>query len=113
MALTDEAVLLVDWLNLSIQLKNQRLAFGADVVADLMQVTRDQCEKHGDVRLARAHFVGENFSAKVEAAISTTILGKCHKTRTAKEQADLLLAVLAMDHIHSITGCPKLFLLAT
>jgi hypothetical protein len=113
MTLTDEAVLLVDWLNLSIQLKNQRLAFGADLVSDLMQVTRDQCEKHGDVRLIRAHFVGENFSSQVEKAIGTTILGKCHKTRTAKEQADLLLAVLAMDHIHSTSGCPKLFLLAT
>lgn len=113
MALTDEAVLLVDWLNLSIQLKNQRLSFGADVVADLMKVTRDQCEKHGDVRLARAHFVGENFSTPVEAAIGTTLLGKCHKTRTAKEQADLMLAVLAMDHLHSSSGCPRLFLLAT
>ena len=113
MALTDEAVLLVDWLNLSIQLKNQRLAFGSDVVADLMQVTIDQCEKHGDVRLAAAHFVAENFSAPVEAAIRGTLLGKVHETRTAKEQADLMLAVLAMDHIHGSAGCPRLFLLAT
>lgn len=113
MALTDEAVLLVDWLNLSIQLKNQRLAFGADVVTDLMRVALDQCEKHGDVRLARAHFVGENFSAPVETAIQGTLLGKLHKTRTAKEQADLMLAVLAMDHVHSSAGCPRLFLLAT
>jgi len=36
MALVDEAVLLVDWLNLSIHLKNLRLSFGADLVSGLM-----------------------------------------------------------------------------
>ena len=113
MKLTDEAVLLVDWLNLSIQIKNQRLAFGAGLVVDLLQVAQQQAAKHGCTNLARAHFVGERFSPPVEAAIQSALPARLHKTRTAKEQADLMLAVLAMDHLHDRAGCPKLFILAT
>jgi len=91
MTIRDEAVLLVDWLNLSINLKSQRLAFGADLVADLMQLAKDQSASHYNARLARAHFVSENFSPQVEAAIRNTLLAEQHKTRTAKEQADLVL----------------------
>ncbi len=111
--LTDDAVLLVDWLNLSINLKTQRLMFGADLVADLMKLAQDQCDKDGKLRMARAHFVAENYSPAVRKAIDSTLGTKRHTTRTAKEQADLLLAVLAMDHIHDSNGCPRLFLLAT
>jgi NYN domain len=113
MKLTDEAVLLVDWLNLSIQLKNQRLAFGSDLVTDLIQVSQGLATEKGCTNLAQAHFVGERFSPPVEVAIENNIVAKLHKTRTAKEQADLVLAVLAMDHLHSSKGCPRLFILAT
>jgi hypothetical protein len=113
LTLTNEAVLLVDWLNLSIRLKDQRRAFGADLVVDLMKVAQEQAAKHGCERLARAHFVAERFSPAVEEAIGKTFLAQLHQTRTAKEQADLVLAVLTMDHLHSGTGCPKLFILAT
>jgi hypothetical protein len=113
MANANEAVLLIDWLNLSIHLKNQRLAFGSDLVADLIKVSRDECLALGDVELVRAHFVGEHFAPSVEVAIKNTLIARHHKTRTAKEQADLLLAVLAMDHIHAATGSPRLFILAT
>jgi len=112
MQLTDEAVLLVDWLNLSIQIKNQRLAFGADLVVDLLQLAHKQAANHG-VKLARAHFVGERFSTPVATAVENAIVAQLHKTRTAKEQADLMLAVLAMDHLYNNAGCPRLFILAT
>ncbi|MET7423580.1 NYN domain-containing protein [Dactylosporangium sp. NPDC005555] len=109
----NEAVLLVDWLNLSIHLKNQRLSFGSELVADLIKISRDECMRHGDIELVRAHFVGEQFATSVEDAITNTLIARFHKTRTAKEQADLVLAVLAMDHIHASGGPPALFLLAT
>ncbi|MFC3504870.1 NYN domain-containing protein [Micromonospora krabiensis] len=110
---TNEAVLLVDWLNLSIHLKNQRLSFGSDLVGDLIKIARDECARHGSTELVRAHFVGERFAPSVEDAITNTLIARFHKTRTAKEQADLVLAVLAMDHIHAPGGAPGLFLLAT
>nr|WP_221373969.1 NYN domain-containing protein [Actinoplanes polyasparticus] len=109
----NEAVLLVDWLNLSIHLKNQRLSFGSDLVGDLIKIARDECARHGSTELVRAHFVGEQFAPSVEDAITSTFIARFHKTRTAKEQADLVLAVLAMDHIHAPGGGPALFLLAT
>ncbi|AEV87049.1 hypothetical protein ACWT_6032 [Actinoplanes sp. SE50] len=109
----NEAVLLVDWLNLSIHLKNQRLSFGSDLVGDLIKIARDECARHGSPDLVRAHFVGEQFAPSVEGAITSTFIARIHKTRTAKEQADLVLAVLAMDHIHAPGGGPGLFLLAT
>ncbi|MFC3504889.1 NYN domain-containing protein [Micromonospora krabiensis] len=56
---------------------------------------------------------GERFAPSVEDAITNTLIARFHKTRTAKEQADLVLAVLAMDHIHAPGGAPGLFLLAT
>jgi NYN domain-containing protein len=110
---TNEAVLLVDWLNLSIHLKNQRLAFGSELVGELLRVAREECARHGGTELVRAHFVGERFAPSVEDAIENTLIARFHKTRTAKEQADLVLAVLAMDHIHAPSGSPSLFLLAT
>jgi len=114
MALVDEAVLLVDWLNLSIHLKNMRLSFGADLVAGLMSLTRKECSaRPGHIELTKAHFVGENLSANVKTAVKKTLIAELHETRTAKEQADLQLAVLAMDHLHSTKGCPRLFFLAT
>jgi hypothetical protein len=114
MALVDEAVLLVDWLNLSIHLKNLRLSFGADLVSGLMALARRECsERDGHVELTKAHFVGEHLSANVRTAIGKTLIAELHETRTAKEQADLQLAVLAMDHLHSASGCPRLFFLAT
>ncbi|MFG2042348.1 NYN domain-containing protein [Dactylosporangium sp. NPDC048998] len=109
----NEAVLLVDWLNLSIHLKNQRLSFGSELVGELVRVARHECVQHGGAELVRAHFVGERFAPSVEDAIENTLIARFHKTRTAKEQADLVLAVLAMDHIHASGGTPSLFLLAT
>ncbi|MGC4940859.1 NYN domain-containing protein [Kribbella sp. DT2] len=112
--MNNEAVLLVDWLNLSIHLKNLRLNFGADLVHQLIAVARQECARlPGQVDLARAHFVGENISGNVRTAVQKTLVAELHETRTAKEQADLQLAVLAMDHLHAPTGCPALFFLAT
>src|SRR5262249_33653998 len=108
-----EAILVVDWLNLSISLKKQQLAFGAELVADLMKVAHHQTERTGSLRLARAHCVAETFSTWQEAAIERHLIAEVHKTRTVKEQAALLLAVIAMDHIHDDAGCPELFVLAT
>jgi hypothetical protein len=113
MTLRPEAILLVDWLNLSINLKNRRLMFGADRVSDLIKVAEELADEHGNLRLARAHFVSENFSAATEKAITQSLIGEVHRTRTVKEQADLVLAVLAMDQLHDPSGCPQLFLLAT
>lgn len=114
MALVDEAVLLVDWLNLSIHLKNMRRSFGADLVTGLLSVARKVCSNREDqLELTKAHFVGENLSENVKTAIKNVLIADLHETRTAKEQADLQLAVLAMDHLHSAKGCPRLFFLAT
>ena len=110
---TNDAVLLVDWLNLSIHVKNRRLWFGHHLVGDLIELAEKECIRHGDFRLAAAHFVGERFSMEVEAAVNAVIVAELHRTRTAKEQADLKLAVLAMDHLHADQGSPGLFLLAT
>ena len=79
----------------------------------MIQAAQEFATKYDCVNLARAHLVGERFSAPVEAAIQNAIVAQLHKTRTAKEQANLVLAVLAMDHLHSSAGCPKLFILAT
>jgi hypothetical protein len=114
MALTDEAVLLVDWLNLSIHLKNMQLSFGADLVSGLIGLARKECsEREGHVQLTKAHFVGENISPNVRTAIDKTFIAELHETKTEKEQADLKLAVLAMDALHAREGCPRVFFLAT
>src|SRR5690349_9874012 len=111
--LTNDAVLLVDWLNLSITLRKKRKEFGSTLVRELMKLASQICEKHGDARLAAVEFVGENITPSVERAIENTLLAELHKTRTEKEQADLVLAVLIMDHLHRQVGCPKLFILVT
>jgi NYN domain len=110
--LTDDAVLLVDWLNLSISLKNQNREFSRSVVTGLVKLAEDQCARRG-VRLARAYFVGERFEAEAEAAMRSILVAEPVPTRTAKEQADLAMAVLAMDRVHHKDGCPRFFLLAT
>jgi hypothetical protein len=113
MTLRREAVLLVDWLNLMFNLQRQRLIFGADQVSDLIRFAEDQAERHGECRLVRAHFVSEDFGPAVEAAINQSMIGEVHRTRRVKEQADIELAVLAMDQLHDFGGCPQLFVLAT
>lgn len=108
-----DAVLLVDWLNLSIHLKNLRLTFDADLVEKIIELANRHCMAAGGLRLTRAHFVAERYPSAVESAVRGNLIAQLHKTRTAKEQADLKIAVLAMDHVHDKRGCPKMFILAT
>ena len=108
-----DAVLLVDWLNLSINLKNQRRQSGADVARGIIQSVEDQCAQLKDIKLARAEFVAEYFSEPVKKAIKDSLLAQEHVTRTAKEQADLVLTIIAMDYLYRREGRPELFFLAT
>lgn len=107
-----EAVLFVDWLNLSIRLKAHQRSFGPHVVAMLQRLARREADE-GDYRLVKAHYVAENFGDGVLEAIDSDLTATAHKTRTAKEQADLLIAVLAMDHLHLRKEIRTLFLIAT
>jgi NYN domain len=109
-----EAVLLVDWLNLSISVNKQRLASGPELAASLMKVAESLAKEHGDVPLTRAHFVSEtDFLTETLEAIGQSSIARAQRVRTVKEQADLTLAVLAMDQLHNGAGCPELFLLTS
>lgn len=112
MSLTRDAVLFVDWLNLSIKLKEHGREFGPSVARSLLSISRREADARG-VHLARAHFVAEDFSPAVLRVVEQDLIAQAHKTRTAKEQADLMLAVLAMDHLHDPVGTPGLFVIAT
>lgn len=107
-----DSVLLVDWLNLSIKLKSHGREFGPTVAKVLLQVARRESDELS-LRLTKAHFVAENFGQGVERELERDLSTSIHRTRTAKEQADLKLAVLAMDYVHQAGGSPQLFILAT
>lgn len=110
--MTNDAVGLVDWLNLSIKLKNHGREFGVGLASIVITSLQRQANDAG-MRLARIHFVAENYSDPVLAELAKHLNVRVHKTRTAKEQADLKIAVEAMDELHSNTGCPSMFLIAT
>jgi len=112
MALTKDSVILIDWLNLSIKLKAHGREFGPSVARKLLSIARRESDECG-VHLARAHFVAESFGEGVEKVIDQDLTAQAHRTRTAKEQADLMLAVLAMDHLHQVGGSPGMFIIAT
>jgi hypothetical protein len=112
MTTTSDSVVLVDWLNLSIKLKGHGREFGPSVARMLLRVARRESDDLR-LRLAKAHFVAENFGEDVERELERDLSASIHRTRTAKEQADLKLAVLAMDYLHQQSGSPGLFILAT
>lgn len=112
MPVTADSVALIDWLNLSIKLKAHGREFGPSVARLLIEIARRESESYG-YDLSRVHFVSESFGVEVLRVVDTNLSAIAHKTRTAKEQADLKLAVLAMDHLHQTGGTPGLFIIAT
>lgn len=111
-AVTVDAVALIDWLNLSIKLKAHGREFGPSVAKLLIDIARRESSSFGH-DLSRVHFVSESFGPEVLRVVESNLTAEAHKTRTAKEQADLKLAVLAMDHLHQSSGTPGLFIIAT
>lgn len=112
MSVTRDSVALVDWLNLSIKLKSHGRAFGPSVARLLIEIAKRESAFCGH-DLSRIHFVSESFGPEVLKVVDQNLLSTAHKTRTAKEQADLKLAVLAMDHLHQAGGSPGLYIIAT
>lgn len=112
MASRSGSVAVVDWLNLSIKLKSHGREFGPTIARLLVEVSEREALQAG-YELSKIHFVAESFGQGVQEAIEQNLSSTLHKTRTAKEQADLKIAVITMDHLHQVGGPPGLFIIAT
>lgn len=105
MAEQESAVLLVDWENLSGAILGRGKRVSRTQVDDLWQFAS---RKSGE-RMRQAHLAAARFDPSITAALSNRPI-KAEQVGTSKEQADILLTVLAMDYLHSGTD---MFFIAT
>lgn len=88
-------VLLIDWQNLAGALQGRGKAVEASHVRDLWQFA------NGRTKTALlAHMADVRFDSAIETAMREHDV-KSEGVRTTKEQADILLTVLAMDYLHA------------
>jgi hypothetical protein len=98
-------VLLVDWENLSGAIMNRGYLPEAQHVTDVWKYAQEVCGGE----LQQAHVAAAKFDPSIEQRMNEHFI-KAHRVESTKEQADIVLTVLAMDHLHD--GCRK-FVLVT
>ncbi|MBF6302056.1 NYN domain-containing protein [Nocardia amamiensis] len=99
MSPSDEGVLLVDWENLTGAIIGRGKLVERTQVDDLWKFASRRC---GD-QLHHAHMAAARFDPTIILAMRESMI-KAEQVRSTKEQADILLTVLAMDYLHAGIG---------
>lgn len=99
----DDGVLLVDWENLAGAILGRGRVVERAQVDDLWSFANRRC---GD-QLRHAHMAAAKFDGTISAAMREHLI-EPETVRSTKEQADILLTVLAMDYLHA--GVAQFFL---
>jgi NYN domain len=92
----EAAVLLVDWENLSGAVLGRGKHVSRTLVDDLWQFAN----RRSGERVRHAHLAAARFDPGILAALGNRPID-AERVGTSKEQADILLTVLAMDYLHS------------
>ena len=96
MAEQESAVLLVDWENLSGAILGRGKRVSRTQIEDLWQYAN----RNSGQRLRHAHLAAARFDPSIRAALDNRPID-AETVGTSKEQADILLTVLAMDYLHA------------
>jgi NYN domain len=99
MGTTEIGVLLIDWENLSGALIDRGKEIHRSYVDDLWAYSNTKCGGH----LQHSHVAAAKLDPTIEAAMGVHLI-EHEKVRSTKEQADILLTVLAMDYLHDGMG---------
>ncbi|MBP2472254.1 hypothetical protein JOF53_001126 [Crossiella equi] len=101
--MTEKAVLLVDWDNLA----GAILGRGSRVVREQVHQLWAWANQQSGYQLKYAHLAATHFDHTIKAVMAQHGI-KEESVRSTKEQADILLTVLAMDYLHQ--GVEQFFL---
>lgn len=99
MSSADEGVLLVDWENLAGAILDRGKMVDRSQVDDLWEFASRRCGE----RLHRAHMAAAKFDPSIVVAMRDHMI-TAEPVRSTKEQADILLTVLAMDYLYKGVG---------
>src|ERR1700737_1248632 len=99
MSPSDQGVLLIDWDNLVGAIQGRKNVVERSQVDDLWAFASRRC---GD-QLHHAHMAAGKFDPTIRAAMRDRMIEE-ELVRSTKEQADILLTVLAMDYMHAGVG---------
>ena len=99
MSSANEGVLLIDWENLAGAILGRGKVVERSQVDDLWLFANRRC---GD-QLHHAHMAAAKFDGTISAAMRERMI-EAETVRSTKEQADILLTVLAMDYLHAGVG---------
>ena len=92
-------VLLIDWDNLAGAVIGRRKMVTRSIVDDLRKFADRACGG----QLRHAHMAAVRFDGTIAAAMDERLI-KPERVGTTKEQADILLTVLAMDYLYEGVG---------
>jgi hypothetical protein len=109
-----KAVLIVDWLNTRNRLddRNRLPADTASVMRKLIDLARDRARDLYHAESFEAWFVSEGFTTHEDREL-VVMLAKQLRVATTKEQADVAIAVKAMDLLHDAAGDYRVFMIST
>lgn len=99
MSPADEGVLLVDWENLAGAILGRDRLVERAQVDDLWSFANRRCGE----KLHHAHLAAAKFDPSIAIAMRDHMI-EGEQVRSTKEQADILLTVLAMDYLHQGIG---------